>query len=146
MGSKVFMDRTAVMAMIPHRPPFLLVDEIGECEPGNFIRGIKTLATGDPFLRNDRMPAVLLIEALAQASVILTYKTLNVVPSKGDLMVLAGLEQARFSPGSACPGDRLELHSRLVRIRQSIGWFDGSVSVDGQSICSVRMIAAILKV
>lgn len=145
MGKNPFMDRTAVMAMIPHRPPFLLVDEIQDCEPGNVIRGSRTLAPEDPFLQNGRMPAVLLVEALAQASVILTYKTLNVVPSGTDLMVLAGLERARFSEEGAGAGDRLELHSKLVRIRQSIGWFDGSVNVRERPVCSVRMIAAILK-
>lgn len=135
------------MKMIMHRPPLLLVDRIIECVPGRNIHGYKNISRGDTFLesRADKfptLPRLLLIEALAQVSVILTHKTLKLEPTGQELMFFAGIDDARFR-GIVRAGDAVHLHSEVVRLRSKLGSFRARAQVGAETCAEMTMLAAI---
>jgi 3-hydroxyacyl-[acyl-carrier-protein] dehydratase len=141
------LDIQQIMAMIMHRPPFLLVDRVVECVPGHYIHGYKNISRADGLLRvqrNERptLPRLLIIEALAQLSVILTYKSLDLQPSGQELMFFAGIDDATFE-GDARAGDVLGLHSEVRRLRTKIGWFRARADVGGVRVAEMTMLASI---
>ena len=139
------MDVQDVMRMLMHRYPFLLVDRVVECVPGRHIVGIKNIARNEPLLdpsRRRELPRLLLIEALAQVSVILTYKTLKIEPTGQELMFFAGIDDANFR-GDAVPGDQLSLRSDVHKLRKTMGWFRAQASIGDRQLASMSMLAAI---
>jgi 3-hydroxyacyl-[acyl-carrier-protein] dehydratase len=135
-----------VMRMLAHRHPFLFVDKILRCAPGASIVGIKNISHNEPALgRNGTaFPRLLLIEALAQVSVILTYKTLGISPNGKELMFFAGIDEAKFD-GDARVGDTLVLRSSIYKLRKSMGWFRADASIDCRPVASMSMLAAITR-
>jgi 3-hydroxyacyl-[acyl-carrier-protein] dehydratase len=138
------IDIGSIMRILPHRYPLLLVDGVLECEPGKYILGVKNVSRSDPMLgaTERTLPHLIVIEALAQLSVILAFKTLALRPTGNELMFFAGIDSARFGR-AVHPGDQLRLHSEVTRIRQLIGWFKASAVVDGEEVIAVSMLAAI---
>ena len=140
------MDIHQIMGMIMHRYPLLLVDRVIDCVPGHHIVGFKNVSRGETFstagsLRTS-MPTLLLIEALAQISVILTFKTLQIEPTGQELMFFAGIDDGRFE-GEVQPGDVLYLRSDVVRLRKKMGWFKATAQVEGKCVAEMAMLAAI---
>jgi 3-hydroxyacyl-[acyl-carrier-protein] dehydratase len=142
------MDIHEIMRMLPHRYPMLFVDRVTECHPGKSIHGIKNLSRSDEFMTSahvgpttQAMPTLLVVEALAQISVILTYKSLEIEPSDSDLMFFAGIDTARFGAHAAC-GESLHLNAEVKRLRKSVGWFKGLATVSNRVVCEVEMMAA----
>ena len=88
------------------------------------------------------MPTLLLIEALAQISVILTFKTFRIEPTGQELMFFAGIDDGRFK-GEVRPGDVLYLRSEIVRLRKKMGWFKAIAQVEGKCVAEMTMLAAI---
>lgn len=147
-GAGGAMDVQAIMRILPHRFPLLFVDRVTECVPGKHIRGIKNVTRGEPFLAQPRsarapagMPHLLVVEALAQIAVILTYRSLGREPTGDDLLFFAGIDTARFGAMVGC-GETLDLHAEIVRLRKSAGWFAGRAEAGGRAVCEVRMMAA----
>lgn len=145
------LDIQEIMQLLPHRYPFLLVDRVLECVPGRSISGYKNITRNEPFFpqpcRQDAtMPDMLVVEAMAQIAVILTYKTLKLTPESEALFFFAGIDDSRFL-GDVRPGDRLELGSSVVRIMaaRGIGKFATWASVDGKRVAEATMIAAMKK-
>ena len=141
------LDIHEIMRMLMHRYPFLLVDGVTECAPGKHILGFKNVSRGETLCSkcvsgNWVMPRLLLIEALAQVSVILTYRTLQLDPTGRELMFFAGIDDARFM-GDVRAGERLHLRSNVVRLRTKMGWFRAHASVGGRPIAEMSMLAAI---
>ena len=104
-------DIRAIMRMVPHRFPFLLVDRVLECEPGQSITAIKNVTINEPFFPghfpgHPVMPGVLILEALAQAGLILGMRTVN--SADGTIVYFAGIDKARFKR-QVVPGDQLLL-------------------------------------
>ncbi len=140
-----------IMQLLPHRYPFLLVDRVLECEPGRSISGYKNITVNEPFFaqpsqKGATMPDMLVVEAMAQIAVILTYKTLKLTPESEALFFFAGIDNTRFL-GEVRPGDRLELGSSVVRIMpaRGIGKFATWAAVEGQRVAEATMIAAMRK-
>jgi 3-hydroxyacyl-[acyl-carrier-protein] dehydratase len=136
-----------VMGLLPHRFPFLLVDSVIDCVPGQYIHGLKNVSKNDPLLsrvdcEDQSFPHLLVIEALAQLSVILALKTLKLDPSGEELMFFAGIDDCRFE-SDARAGDRICMHSEVSRIRKMMGWFKASARVEHRSVVDVVMVAAI---
>ena len=138
-----------VMGMLMHRYPFLLVDRVLNCVPGSFIEGYKNVSRNESFFsvcanhsKPQAMPQLLLIEALAQISVILTFRTLRIEPTGQEFMFFAGIDDARFD-SSATSGDRLDLRSEVVRLKKAMGWFRGTAAVNGKIVAEMSMLAAI---
>ena len=135
-----------IMGMIMHRYPFLLVDRVIDCVPGHHIVGLKNVSRSETFAcagsSEPTLPRLLLIEALAQISVILTFKTLRIEPTGKELMFFAGIDDGHFD-GEVQAGDVLHLRAEVVRLRKKLGWFKATAHVDGKCVAEMSMLAAI---
>lgn len=127
------LDVKQIQAVIPHRPPFLLVDRIVELEDGVRAVGTKSVSIGEPFFAGHFphypvMPGVLIAEALAQVGAV---AVLHGVPVQDRIPFLAGLDNFRFKR-QVVPGDLLRLEVTLVQLRTRAGRGHGIATVDGQ--------------
>jgi len=138
------LDREAVKAIIPHRDPFLLVDRVEECVPGQSAVGYLDVSEDmfwvpGHFPEYPVMPGVLIVEALAQAGAV---ALLSVPENRGRIAFFAGIDKVRFKR-QVTPGDTLRLECRITRTRGPIGWGDASASVDGELACSGELMFAV---
>ncbi|MBO2944869.1 3-hydroxyacyl-ACP dehydratase FabZ [Paenibacillus sp. F411] len=133
-----------IQDIIPHRPPFLLVDKIIEMEEGQRAVGIKNVTMNEPFFTGHFpqypvMPGVLITEALAQVGAI---AMLSVESNKGKLGFLAGLDGFRFR-GQVVPGDTLRLEVEITRLKGSIGKGKATASVEGKVVAEGEIMFAL---
>ena len=140
------MDINAVLKQLPHRYPFLLVDRVTECVPGERIVAIKNVTVNEPFFPGHFpyrpvMPGVMILEALAQAAGILAFKTAGVVPDEETRFYFVGIDEARFRKPVE-PGDQLVLKATLDRALRGIWKFNTVAEVDGRVVASARMMVA----
>ena len=134
------MNNIKIRKYLPHRYPFLLVDKVLSIEVGKNITAIKNVTANEPHFTGHLpkfpiMPGVLMIEALAQASGILIYKTLNILPKDGQYFYLAGVNEARFKR-MVMPGDTLHLYVEVIKERMNLWKFKGTATVEGELACS----------
>ena len=140
----ITMDIGKVLTLLPHRYPFLLVDRVIECVPGERLVGIKNVTINEPqftghFPIKPVMPGVLIIEALAQATGLLAMET---TPPKDEaIYYLVGIDKARFKRPVE-PGDQLRLEVRLAKRRREIWVFDCQATVDGNVVASAEIMCA----
>lgn len=140
------MDINAVLKQLPHRYPFLLVDRVTECVPGERIVAIKNVTVNEPFFPGHFpyrpvMPGVMILEALAQAAGILAFKTAGVVPDEETRFYFVGIDEARFRKPVE-PGDQLVLKATLDRALRGIWKFTTAAEVDGKVVASAKMMVA----
>ena len=119
MTEAVQLDMQAILERLPHRYPFLLVDRVLECRPGESIRALKNVTYNEPFFPGHFpgrpvMPGVMIIEALAQTAGILCFVTANAFPDQNTRFYFVGIDKARFRI-PVVPGDQL-LQCRLPRV------------------------------
>ncbi len=122
-----------IQEIIPHRPPFLLVDKITDYVPGEWAKGIKAVTVNEPFFTGHFpqykvMPGVLIIEALAQVGAV---AILSLPENKGKLAFFGGIKNARFKK-QVRPGDVLELSCELIERRGPVGFGKAVAEVDGK--------------
>jgi 3-hydroxyacyl-[acyl-carrier-protein] dehydratase len=146
MTESLTMDIEAVMHQLPHRYPFLLVDRVLECVPGERIRALKNVTFNEPFFpghfpHRPVMPGVMIIEALAQAAGILAFKTVGVVPNTETRFYFVGIDKARFRKPVE-PGDQIILKATLMRAIKGIWKFSAVAEVDGQEVATAEMMVA----
>lgn len=127
------MDVTAILATIPHRYPFLLVDRIVELEPGRRAVGLKNVSANEWFFEghfpgNPIMPGVLIVEALAQVGAM---AALRGPEHAGKLGLFAGIDKLRFRR-QVVPGDQLRLEVELTRLRGPVGKAHAVATVEGE--------------
>ncbi|MBY6189800.1 3-hydroxyacyl-ACP dehydratase FabZ [Microbulbifer agarilyticus] len=144
------MDVQEIRQYLPHRYPFLLVDRVVELEEGKSIKGYKNISINEEvfnghFPEVPIFPGVMIVEALAQVSGILGFKTLGQKPEDGYLYLFAGIDNVRFKR-QVVPGDRLQLESEVVSERRGIWKFAGKASVDGELAASADILCAVRKV
>ncbi len=125
--------RDVIESLIPHRPPFLLVDEILELEPGKRVVGRLTIRVDEwwfpgHFPGRPVMPGVLTIEAIAQAGAV---AVLAHEDNAGKIPFFAGIDDCRFKRVVE-PGDVLTLECEFTRMRGPIGKGEGRATVDGE--------------
>ena len=130
------LDRDGIRAIIPHREPFLLVDEVTELRPGVRAVGRYLVKPDDWYLAghfpgNPIMPGVLQVEALAQLGAVCGLAHPDFA---GKLALFAGIDDVRFKR-IVRPGDVLELECRITRLRGPIGKADASAHVGGELAC-----------
>lgn len=129
------MDVRQIQEIIPHRPPFLLVDRIIELEEGKRAVGIKNVTVNEPFFTGHFpeypvMPGVLITEALAQVGAV---AILHLESNRGKIGFLAGLDEFRFR-GQVVPGDTLRLEVEIIRLKGSIGKGKAVAKVDDKVV------------
>jgi 3-hydroxyacyl-[acyl-carrier-protein] dehydratase len=140
------MDVAEIRKYLPHRYPFLLVDRVLEIELGKSIVAYKNLTINEPFFDGhfpDKpvFPGVLLLEAMAQVSGILGFKTMNKTPEDGSIYYFVGADKLRFKR-PCVPGDRVMLRAEVVSDRRGIWKFDVSSDVDGEMCASATILCA----
>jgi 3-hydroxyacyl-[acyl-carrier-protein] dehydratase len=144
------MDIHQVLELLPHRYPFLLVDRVLSYEPGKKLVAIKNVTINEPFFgghfpHHPVMPGVLIVEALAQAAAILSFKTMNGRGDDQSVYYFVGIDKARFKkPVTA--GDTLMLEVTLQRYVRGIWKFwtearvEDKVVAEAELMCTVRSL------
>jgi UDP-3-O-[3-hydroxymyristoyl] N-acetylglucosamine deacetylase/3-hydroxyacyl-[acyl-carrier-protein] dehydratase len=139
-------DITAIMDIIPHRYPFLLIDRITRIEEGSSIEGIKNVTINEPFFQghfpgHPIMPAVLILEAMAQVGGLLL---LNSVDDPNDkLMYFMGIDGARFRR-PVTPGDQLRFKLTLLKLKGQTSKMRGEAFVDDQLVAEAELLATVV--
>ncbi len=131
---------------LPHREPFLFVDEVLDIKENVEIHATKYISNNDYFLQghfpnNPIFPGVIIIEALGQASGILGFVSMNKTPEEGSIYVLAGVDKVRFRK-RVRPGDNIDLFSKVVGEKRGIWKFECRAELDGELICTATILCA----
>jgi 3-hydroxyacyl-[acyl-carrier-protein] dehydratase len=119
-----------ILSILPHRYPFLLVDKVTHLEPSVSATGIKNVTINEPFFQghfpgNPVMPGVLLIEAMAQVSGILAFKS----GMQGSSVYFMSIDKVKFRK-PVMPGDRLRLEVKVLQIRGNVWRFSGEAFIE----------------
>src|SRR5712691_1379153 len=138
------IDSDALVALLPHRPPFRFVDAVEALEPGASVRGRYRVTGEEPFLAghfpgNPVFPGVLQLEALAQTGAIAVLADTRYA---GKLPLFGGVEKVRFRR-LVRPGDELVMTVELESLSARGGWGQGRASVGGNTACEARLFFAI---
>lgn len=139
------MSTLDIMQYLPHRYPFLMIDKIIDFIPGESLRAIKNVTINEPFFQGHFpqkpvMPGVMILEAMAQATGILGFKTENVEPGdNSSLYYFVGIDNARFKQ-VVVPGDTLLLEVKFVKARRGIYAFTGKAYVDDKVVCTADLM------
>ena len=133
METKPLLDRSEIEAILPHREPFLLIDEVVELEPGSHVVARKKVRPDEWYLSGHFpgrpiMPGVLIVEAMAQTGAV---AVLSEEENRGRLALFAGIDGVRFKR-IVEPGDQLELTCDLEKVRGPIGKGRAEARVDGE--------------
>ena len=118
------MDIDKVLQHLPHRYPFLLIDRVTEFKAGESLTGIKNVTYNEPFFQGHFpqtpvMPGVLILEAMAQATGLLAFRTIEQGADRDSLYFLVGIDKARFKQ-PVVPGDQLVLNARLLKSKRGM--------------------------
>ena len=141
------MDIHEILQNLPHRLPMLLVDRVLECEPGKRILAIKNVSMNEPFFtghfpHHPVMPGVLIIEALAQAAAILSFKTLGTRPDDKSVYYFVGIDEARFKK-PVSPGDQLVLDVSLDRLLRGLWKFSAQARVGDALVAEAKLMCTV---
>lgn len=139
-------DIQEILGFLPHRYPFLLIDRIVEFEPTKRLVAIKNVTINEPFFQGHFpgrpvMPGVLILEAMAQATGILAYRSADTPPDPDELYYLVGIDRARFKKPVE-PGDQLVIHAELQRTLKKIGRFRTCAEVEGVCVAEAEIMCA----
>ena len=139
------LDAGAIKELLPHREPFLMLDEIVECIAHESVTAIKNVAADEPhfaghFPGNPVMPGVLIIEAMAQAGGVLSHISNGDLEPK-PLYFLARIEDARFRR-PVVPGEQLVVRVEADKVKRGMWWYRCEARVDGQIVASATIICA----
>jgi 3-hydroxyacyl-[acyl-carrier-protein] dehydratase len=142
--TKPLLDRPAIEAILPHREPFLLIDEVVELEPGVRVVARKRVRPDEWFLTGHFpgrpiMPGVLIVEAMAQTGAV---AVLSEEENRGRLALFAGIDGVRFKR-IVEPGDELELTCDLERVRGPVGKGRAEARVDGELVARGTLTFAV---
>ena len=135
-----------IQELLPNRYPFLLVDRVTEIVLGDSISAYKNITTNEPFFMGhfpgkQVMPGVLIVEAMAQASGILGFKTMDKKPEDGSIYYFVGADNLRFKR-PAVPGDKLILNSKVVTNKKGIWKFDCNAMVESELVAKATILCA----
>jgi 3-hydroxyacyl-[acyl-carrier-protein] dehydratase len=129
---------------LPHRYPFLLIDRVLELKVGKSIVALKNVTFNEPqfsghFPDQPIMPGVMIVEALAQATGILTFKSEVGKPISGQIYMLVGIDKVRFKR-MVEPGDQLRLEVEVITVKRGIWKFKCKATVDNQTVTSAELM------
>ena len=131
---------------LPHREPFLFVDEVVNIDEKDGIHAKKLVSEDEYLLQghfpdNPIFPGVIIIEALGQASGILGFVKMNKTPEEGSIYVLAGVDKVRFRK-RVRPGDNIDLYSKVLGEKRGIWKFDCRAELNNEIVCSATILCA----
>lgn len=138
------LDIHEILKHLPHRYPFVLIDRIIDLKLNEEITAIKNVTINEPFFPghfpyHPVMPGVLIVEAMAQAAAVLSFKTMSVLPSEDSVYYFAGIDNVRFKK-PVSPGDQLILNVKIDRVLKGIWKYKGQAKVDGQIVAEAEMM------
>lgn len=138
------MDIHQIFQYLPHRYPFLLIDRVLECKVGESLTAIKNVTINEPFFQGHFpyrpvMPGVLILEAMAQATGVLAFRSSEVQPDNRSLYYLVGVDKARFKQPVE-PGDQLMIEVKLTRILRGVWMYDATSKVEGKLVASAELM------
>lgn len=138
------MNIEEVMRHLPHRYPLLLIDRVLSCERNKQIIALKNVTMNEEFFvghfpNHPVMPGVMVIEALAQASAILAFNSLDRRPDDKSVVYFVGIDHARFKR-PVFPGDQLRLHSGLLLVKRGIWKFKCEAKVDEVTVAQAELM------
>ena len=142
----MILSREEILRYLPHRDPFLFIDEVISIDEGNNIHAVMNVRHESLFLEghfpgNPIVPGVILIEAMGQASGILGFMTMKKTPEEGSIYVIAGVDKARFRQ-RVLPGNRVDIFSKVIGSTRGIWKFECFAEVDGKLVCSANILCA----
>jgi 3-hydroxyacyl-[acyl-carrier-protein] dehydratase len=144
------LDIQHILRKLPHRYPFLLVDRVIELEKSVRIKALKNITINEPFFgghfpARPVMPGVLMLEALAQASALLSFESMDSERDEDTVVYFVGIDKTRFKRPVG-PGDQLILESWIDRHKAGIyryrtrGSVDGQTAVEAELMCTMRKV------
>jgi 3-hydroxyacyl-[acyl-carrier-protein] dehydratase len=141
------MEIQEILEHLPHRYPMLLVDRVLECEPGKRILAIKNVTINEPFFtghfpHHPVMPGVLIVEALAQAAAILSFRSLGTKPNDQTVYYLVGIDEARFKR-PVVPGDQLLLEVAIERSSRGLSKLIGQARVGQALVAEAKLLCTL---
>lgn len=139
-----------ILDHLPHRYPFVLIDKVVSIEVEKEIVAIKNVTINEPFFPghfpyHPVMPGVLIVEAMAQAAAILSFKTMDAKPTDDSVYYFAGIDNARFKK-PVSPGDQLILNVKIDRILKGIWKYNGVATVDGEVVAEASMMCILKEI
>jgi len=141
------MDINEILQYLPHRYPFLLVDRVLEMEEGKRILALKNVTMNEPFFpghfpHHPVMPGVLIVEAMAQAAALLSFKTMGVKPDENTVVYFAGIDNVRFKR-PVVPGDQLLFDVSITQSKRNIYKYKGVARVGGEVATEAELMCAL---
>jgi 3-hydroxyacyl-[acyl-carrier-protein] dehydratase len=138
------MNINEVKNFLPHRYPFLLIDRVINFESGKHLTAIKNVSFNEPqftghFPDQPIMPGVLIIEAMAQATGILAFKSEVGRPEVGQIYMLVGVDKVRFKR-IVEPGDQLEIYAEVITVKRGMWKFNCTATVEGELVTSAEIL------
>jgi len=140
-------DINKVMQYLPHRYPFLMVDRVQECTPGESLVGLKNVSINEPYFQGHFpalpvMPGVLILEALAQTTGLLAFCSMGLEPGEHNkLYLFVGIDKARFRD-QVTPGDQLILKAQLKRQMKGVWMFDTEAWVGDKLVAEAAIMCS----
>ena len=140
------LDIRAILGILPHRYPFLLVDRIVSIEQGKRIVGIKNVTFNEPYFQghfpgNPVMPGVLIVEAMAQVGAVLMLR--GVPDREHKLVYFAGIDGARFRR-PVTPGDQVRFEVEVLKVRSRSARLRGEAFVDGALVAEAELFSSMV--
>lgn len=142
------LDIRKILAILPHRMPFVMVDRVTEIVPSKVIRGYKNVSINEPwfaghFPGDPIMPGVLVIESLSQIGAILAYAS-DPFDQQGSLMYFLGIDRTKFRH-PVRPGDRLDLQVEVMNHHSNVWKLRGEATVNGTLCAEGQLLASIVE-
>ena len=144
------MNINEIIDLLPHRYPFLLIDRVLSMEPDKSIIALKNVTINEPFFPGHYphypvMPGVLIIEAMAQAAALLSFKSMKEKSSEKSVYYFAGIDGARFRQ-PVVPGDQLIIKATLLRSMRGLYKFKGTAEVNNQLVAEAELMCTVKSV
>ena len=147
MSEPEILNATDIMRLLPHRYPFLLLDRVVEWRLGERLTAIKNITVSEPFFQGHFpnypiMPGVLILEAMAQASAVLGFRSTGTSAADDNVYLFVGIDKARFRQ-AVQPGDQLLIEVELKRAVRGMWMFACSATVDGREAASAEIMCTL---
>jgi 3-hydroxyacyl-[acyl-carrier-protein] dehydratase len=144
-STKNTLEIAEIKALLPHRYPMLLVDRVLDYQPMKTLHAIKNVSINEPvfnghFPELPIFPGVMILEALAQATGILGFKSTD-GRAENEMYLFASIDKAKFKK-PVVPGDTMHLHVEFLKERRGMWKFYGEARVEGKVVCSAELMCA----